>query len=60
MPVPTTPFNPGGNWACLRAVAMLPGLDIHSSGNKRCPLVEPTPGLPTGLLFRDSEEKGQT
>ena len=46
----------------LRALETLPGLEIHygkfRSGTKRRPLAEPVPGLPTSMLFRDSEEKG--
>lgn len=46
----------------LRVLKTLPGLEIHygrfKSGTKRRPLAEPAPGLPTSLLFHDSEEKG--
>ena len=40
----------------------MPGFDayygVFRSGVKRRPLAEPTPGLPTHVLVRDSEEKG--
>ena len=46
----------------LRALATLPSFDVYygvfRSGVKRRPLAEPTPGLPTHVLVRDSEEKG--
>ena len=46
----------------LRALATLPGLDVHygafRSGVKRRPLAYPVPGLPDYVLVKDSEEKG--
>ena len=46
----------------LRALATLPDLDIHygvfRSGIKRRPLAKPTPGLPTYVEVKESEEKG--
>ena len=59
------PGNPGQaqrQLIYLRALATLPGFDayygVFRSGVKRRPLAEPTPGLPTHVLVRDSEEKG--
>ncbi len=59
------PANPGQaqrQLIYLRALATLPGLDVHygtfRSGVRRRPLAEPAPGLPTHVLVRDSEEKG--
>ncbi len=59
------PGNPGQaqrQLIYLRALGTLPGFDVHfgvfRSGVKRRPLAEPTPGLPTHVLVRDSEEKG--
>ena len=59
------PANPGQaqrQLIYLRALATLPGLDVHygafRSGVRRRPLAEPVPGLPTHVLVRDSEEKG--
>ncbi len=59
---PGNPAQPQRQQAYLRALATLPGLEIHygsfRSGVKRRPLAEPIPGLPTHVLVRDSEEKG--
>ena len=59
---PDNPLQPRRQLVYLRALATLPGLEIHygkfRSGTKRRPLVQPTPGLPPSMLFRDSEEKG--
>ena len=59
------PGNPGQaqrQLIYLRALGTLLGFDVHfgvfRSGVKRRPLAEPTPGLPTHVLVRDSEEKG--
>ena len=59
------PGNPGQaqrQLIYLRALATLPGFDayygVFRSGVKRRPLAEPTLGLPTHVLVRDSEEKG--
>ena len=56
------PLQPRRQLVYLRALETLPGLEIHygkfRSGTKRRPLAEPVPGLPTSMLFRDSEEKG--
>ena len=55
------PLQPRRQLVYLRALETLPGLEIHygkfRSGTKRRPLAEPAPGLPTSMLFRDSEEK---
>jgi len=59
---PDNPLQPRRQLVYLRALATLPGLEIHygrfRSGTKRRPLANPAPGLPTSMLFRDSEEKG--
>ncbi|MCY4529312.1 MAG: NYN domain-containing protein [Chloroflexi bacterium] len=59
---PGNPNQPRRQFIYLRALATLPGLDVHygvfRSGIKRRPLAEPLPGLPTHVLIRDSEEKG--
>ena len=59
---PGNPAQPQRQQAYLRALAMLPGLEVHygsfRSGIKRRPLAEPAPGLPRHVLVRDSEEKG--
>ena len=59
---PGNPNQPRRQLVYLRALATLPGFDVHfgvfRSGVKRRPLVEPVPGLPTHVLVRDSEEKG--
>ena len=59
---PGNPNQPRRQLVYLRALATLPGFDVHfgvfRSGVKRRPLAEPTPGLPTHVLVRDSEEKG--
>ena len=59
---PGNPSQPRRQLVYLRALATLPRVDIYygrfRSGVKRRPLAEPAPGLPTHLLFRDSEEKG--
>ena len=59
------PGNPGQaqrQLIYLRALGTQPGFDVHfgvfRSGVKRRPLAEPTPGLPSYVLVRDSEEKG--
>ncbi len=59
------PANPGQSQRqliYLRALATLPGLDVHygafRSGIKRRPLATPISGLPAHVLVRDSEEKG--
>ncbi len=61
-PRPTNPGQAQRQLIYLRALATLPNLGIYygtfRSGVKRRPLAEPTPGLPTHMLFRDSEEKG--
>jgi uncharacterized LabA/DUF88 family protein len=59
---PGNPNQPRRQLVYLRALATLPSFDIYygrfRSGVKRRPLAEPAPGLPTHMLFRDSEEKG--
>ena len=59
---PGNPAQPQRQQAYLRALAMLPGLEVHygsfRSGIKCRPLAEPAPGLPRHVLVRDSEEKG--
>ena len=59
---PGNPAQRQRQQAYLRALATLPGFDVHygvfRSGVKRRPLVEPVPGLPAHVLVRDSEEKG--
>ena len=59
---PGNPNQPRRQLVYLRALATLPGFDIHfgtfRSGVKRRPLAEPIQGLPTHVLVRDSEEKG--
>ncbi len=59
---PGNPNQPRRQLVYLRALATLPGLDTYygrfRSGVKRRPLAEPAPGLPTHMLFKDSEEKG--
>ena len=59
---PDNPLQPRRQLVYLRALATLPGLEIHygkfRSGTKRRPLAEPAPGLPASMLFRASEEKG--
>ena len=58
---PDDPSQPQRQQAYLRALATLPGFDVHYGvfryRNKRRPLAEPVPGLPTHVLIRDSEEK---
>ena len=59
---PDNPLQPRRQLVYLRALATLPGLEIHygrfRSGTKCRPLAEPAPGLPASMRFRDSEEKG--
>ena len=59
---PANPWQAQRQLIYLRALATLPGLDVHyrafRSGVRRRPLTEPAPGLPTHVLVRDSEEKG--
>ena len=59
---PDNPLQPRRQLVYLRALATLPGLEIHygrfRSGTKRRPLANPAPGLPASMLFLDSEEKG--
>ena len=59
---PDNPLQPRRQLVYLRALATLPGLEIHyghfRSGTKRRPLANPVPGLPASMLFLDSEEKG--
>lgn len=59
---PGNPNQPRRQLVYLRALATLPSVDIYygrfRSGVKRRPLAEPAPGLPTHMLFMDSEEKG--
>ena len=59
---PGNPGQPRRQLVYLRALATLPGFEIHygtfRSGVRRRPLAEPAPGLPTYVLVRDSEEKG--
>ncbi len=59
---PDNPAQPQRQQVYLRALATLPGVELHygtfRSGVKRRPLAEPVPGLPTHVLIRDSEEKG--
>ncbi|MYD89351.1 MAG: hypothetical protein F4Y08_03280 [Caldilineaceae bacterium SB0662_bin_9] len=56
---PNTPLQLRRQLVYLRALATLPNLEIHygrfRSGTKCRPLAEPAPGLPTSMLFRDSE-----
>lgn len=56
------PNQPRRQLIYLRALATLPGLHtyygVFRSGVKRRPLAEPTSGLPSHVLIRDSEEKG--
>ena len=58
---PDDPSQPQRQQAYLRALATLPGFDVHYGvfryRIKRRPLAEPVPGLPTQVLIRDSEEK---
>ena len=59
---PGNPNQPRRQLIYLRALATLPGLHayygVFRSGVKRRPLAEPTPGVPSHVLIRDSEEKG--
>ena len=59
---PGNPNQPRRQLVYLRALATLPGMHtyygVFRSGVKRRPLAEPTPGLPSRVLIRDSEEKG--
>ena len=59
---PDNPLQPRRQLVYLRALATLPGLEIHygrfRSGTKRRPLANPVPGLPTSMWLLDSEEKG--
>ena len=59
---PGNPSQPQRQQVYLRALATLPGFEVHygvfRSGTKRRPLAEPVTGLPTHVLIRDSEEKG--
>ncbi len=59
---PENPNQPRRQLVYLRALATLPSCEIYygrfRSGVKRRPLAEPAPGLPTHMLFKDSEEKG--
>ena len=59
---PGNPAQPQRQQAYLRALATLSGFDayygVFRSGTKRRPLAEPSPGLPTHVLVRDSKEKG--
>ena len=59
---PSNPGQPQRQQAYLRALATVPGLEIHygsfRSGVKHRPLVEPVPGLPSRVLVRNPEEKG--
>jgi uncharacterized LabA/DUF88 family protein len=59
---PSNPNQPRRQLVYLRALATLPGLDIHygafRSGIKLRPLAEPVPGLPAQVRIKDSEEKG--
>ena len=59
---PGNPNQPRRQLVYLRALATLPGFEVHygsyRSGTKRRPLAEPVLGLPTHVLVRDSEEKG--
>ena len=59
---PDDPSQPRRQLVYLRALATLPGFNVHygsfRSGNKRRPLAEPVPGLPRHVLIKDSEEKG--
>ena len=59
---PGNPNQPRRQLIYLRALATLPGLQayygVFRSGVKRRPLAEPTPGLPSHVLIKDSEEKG--
>ena len=59
---PDNPNQPRRQLVYLRALATLPGTEVHygsfRSGTRRRPLAEPVPGLPTHVLVRDSEEKG--
>ncbi len=61
----TRPGNPSQRQrqqAYLRALATLPGYEAHfgafRTGVRRRPLANPTPGQPTHVLIRDTEEKG--
>ncbi len=59
---PHDPTQPQRQQVYLRALRTLPGVQhffgAFRSRNKRRPLVEPVPGLPTHVWVRDSEEKG--
>ena len=59
---PGNPNQPRRQLIYLRALATLPGFDVHfgvfRSGVKRRPLAKPVSGIPTHVLIRDSEEKG--
>ena len=56
------PAQPQRQQAYLRALATLPGLEIHygvfRSGVIRRPLAQEIPGMPAYVLVRNSEEKG--
>ena len=59
---PGNPQQPRRQLVYLRALATLPGLDLHygafRSGIKLRPLAEPVRGLPSHVLISQSEEKG--
>ena len=59
---PGNPAQPQRQQAYLRALATVPGVEIHYGSFrfsvKRRPLAEPVPGLPAHVLIRESEEKG--
>ena len=61
----TRPGNPSQRQrqqAYLRALATLPGYEAHfgvfRTGVRRRPLATPTPGQPTHVLIKNTEEKG--
>ena len=59
---PGNPAQPQRQQTYLRALATIPGVDVHygefRSGVKRRPLAEPVPGLPAVVSVSNSEEKG--
>ena len=59
---PNDPLQPRRQLVYLRALATLPGCEVHygrfRAGTRRRPLADPAPGLPTSVLVRESEEKG--
>ena len=61
-PRPHDPAQPQRQQAYLRALATLPGIELHygtfRSRIKRRPLVNPVAGLPAHVLVGDTEEKG--